>query len=190
MKKSFTTMGIVLLVSLMVVPASAHRRGGGGHYGDSPPSGCWRDGGRYENLTESQIAELQRLEMNYFNDTDKLREQVRTKSAELDSLLNESEPDPDKARALQREISDLKAKMAESKLNFQLEARKVAPNARLGRGHARGHGSGYQHGPYGQDCQYGYHTSRGGWGYSPCDHYGSHGPRGPNGGCGYGPCWQ
>jgi zinc resistance-associated protein len=190
MKKLSTTLTIMLLTGLMVLPVFAHRRGGSGYHGDSAPGGCYQGKSPYGNLTESQLAELEKLKKKYFNGTAKLREETRAKSTELDNLLNESDPDPNKARALQREISDLKAKMAENRLNFQLEARKVAPNTDFGRGFARGHGSGCQHGPCGQHGQYGYHGSRSGCGYSPCDHYGSHGRRGPHGGCGYGPGCQ
>jgi Spy/CpxP family protein refolding chaperone len=190
MKKLLTTLGILLLVALMALPVLAHRRGGSGYHGDSRPGGCWQGKSPYDNLTESQMAELEKLEKKYFGDAVKLREEVRAKSAELDNLLNESEPDPNKARALQKEISNLKSKMAENKLNFRLEARTVAPNAHVGRGHGRGHGSGYHQGPCGQHGQYGYHGSRGGCGYSPCDHYGSYSRGGPHGGCGSGPRWQ
>lgn len=170
MKKILTTLGILLLVALMALPVLAHRRGGSGYHDDSGPGGCWQGKSPNDNLTESQIAELEKLEKKYFGDTVKLREEIWAKSAELDNLLNESEPDPNKARALQKEISDIKAKMAENKLNFRLEARKVAPNAYFGRGYARRHGSGYHGGPCGQ--------------------HGSYGHRGPHGGSGCGRCCQ
>jgi Spy/CpxP family protein refolding chaperone len=170
MKKLFTTLTVLLLVGLMVLPVFAHRRGGSGDQGDHGPCGCRYGNRPYGNLTESQLAELEKLEKKHFSDSGKLKEEIWAKSEELDNLLSESEPDPDKARVLQREISDLKAKMAENKLNFQLEVRKVVPDAPLGRGYARRHGAEFHHG-----C---------------CGPHGPYGHRGPQGGHGYGPCWQ
>ena len=168
MKKLLTMLAVLLLVGFMVLPVFAHRRGGNGSHGEYGPGGCWQGSRPYGNLTESQMAELEKLEKKYFSDTGKLKEEIWTKSDELENLLSESDADPDKARALQREISDLKAKMAENKLNFQLEARKVAPDVRFGQGYGLGHGSEYKRGPCGKHGQYDYHGSRGGSGCGQC----------------------
>ncbi len=58
-------------------------------------------------------------------------------------MLDSSTPDAEKATALQKEISDLKAKMAEKRLSYDLEVRKIAPDTqerRYGRGYGRGYG--------------------------------------------------
>ena len=168
MKKLAVSLGILVLVGFMVVPVLAHRwGGGGGYYGGPGPGACRLDSEAYDNMSETQRTELEKLEQKYTNDTIKLREQIWTKAAELDSLLNTSEPDPNKARALQAEISDLKAKMAENRVSFQLEARKIAPDARFGRGYARGYGRGHHHG-FGHHNEYGKHGPRGGYGSRPC----------------------
>jgi zinc resistance-associated protein len=168
MKKLITIIGILVLVSLMVAPVFAHRCGGSGYHAGSGPGACWQDRGAHSNLTEVQRAELVKLEQKYFNDSAKMRDEIWTKSGELDNLLNAAEPDANKARTLQREISDLKAKMAENRLNFQLEARKIAPNIRAGHGPRMGYGRGH------------------GWDH----HHGAHAHQGPQGGYGHGPCWN
>jgi zinc resistance-associated protein len=172
MKKLMTTLGIVMLVSLFAVPVLANRWGASGYgYRDHPgPGPCWIAGG---DVSESQRAELQKLEKKFFDETAQLREQIWEKSRELNTLLDSPSPDAKKVRTLQSEISDLKAKMAEKRVNYELEARKVAPNARFGRGYGRGYekgrGMGYHHGPH---------------------HPGPYGHGGMHYGYGYGPCWR
>lgn len=172
MKKLVTIIGILVLVGVLTAPVFAHRWGRGGNYGGPGGGPCRSEGGEYGNLTESQRAELEKLEQSFFNDTAKLRDEIWNKSAELNTALNAADPDAKKVRTLQREISALKAKMSEHRVNFELAARKIAPNARSGRGYGRGYGR-HMGGPGGQ--------------------YGKHGPSGrhmggPGGGYGYGPC--
>ena len=102
---------------------------------------------------------MDKLQENFVNDTAKLREEIWNKSTELDTLLDSETPDVNKVKTLQKEISDLQAKMADKRVEFELQARKIAPNARFGRGYGRaygmGYGMGHHYGPYGQ-------------GYGPC----------------------
>jgi zinc resistance-associated protein len=179
MKKVLTTLGILVLVGFLAAPVFAHRWGRGENYGG--PGSCWSESGKYGNLTESQRAELEKLEQNLFSDTAKLRDEIWSKSAELNTELNAADPDATKVRTLQKEISALKAKMSEQRVNFELEARKIAPNVRSGRGYGMGYGRGYGHG-YGMGRHHG-----------PHGHYGQYGDSGPQGGYGrgrYGPCWN
>jgi zinc resistance-associated protein len=175
MKKLVTMLGILVLVGVLAAPVFAHRWGRGGNYGG--PGSCWSESGEYGNLTESQRAELEKLEQNFFNDTAKLRDEIWNKSAELNTELNAADPDANKVRTLQREVSALKAKMSEQRVNFELEARKIAPNTRLGRGYGRGYaGKGYG---YGMGRHHG-----------PHGHYGDSDPYGGYGRGGSGPCWN
>lgn len=167
MKKLATTLGILVLVAVLAAPVFAHRWGKGESYGG--PGYCWRDSQQYGSLTESQRAELDKLEQNFFNDTAKLREEIWTKSAELNTMLNSANPDANKVRALQKDISNLRAKMGEKRVNFELEARKIAPNVRSGRGYGGGYGYRGHHGPhYGHHGQYGYRGQSGGYGPGAC----------------------
>ena len=173
MRKTLTAIGILILVGFLAAPVFAHRWGWGKNYGGPGAGPCWSDRGGYSGLTESQRAELGKLEEKYINETSTLRDQIWEKSAELNTLLNSPDPDAKKAQALQKEISNLKAKMGEQRLNFELEARKIAPNASFGRGYGRGYG------PRGRGYGMGYHHGQ----------YGRYGDYGPRGG-GYGPCWK
>ncbi len=167
MRKLIVTLGILVLVGVLAFPVFANRwgRAGYGYYGSPGAGPCWLDSG---DLTESQRAELDKLEQTFFDDTAKLREDVWNKSAELNNLLESANPDPKRVRGLQKEISDLRAKMAEKRINFELEARKIAPKARYGRGYGRGYGWGHHHGPYGHQRSYGYRSPHYGYGYGPC----------------------
>ena len=169
MKKVLMTLGILFMVGILAAPVFAHRWGGDKNYGGPGYGPCWLEGG---NVTESQQAELDKLNEKFVNDTAKLREDIWNKSAELDTLLESSNPDATKVRNLQKEISDLKAKMADKRVDFELQARKIAPNARFGRGEGRGYSQGY------------------GRGYGMGRHHGPYGHRGQHYGQGNGPCWQ
>ena len=110
MKKLVITLTILGFVGALAAPVLAYRGGklaewfgGPGYY--------WQGYGPYSNLTDNQRAELGKIEQKFYNDTAKLREEIWTKSAELNTLLNTSNPDAAKVKAVQTEISDLRAKL-------------------------------------------------------------------------------
>jgi Spy/CpxP family protein refolding chaperone len=108
---------------------------GPGGPGDQPRYGAWD-----EKLTDEQREQINKLQQKFYDDTAQLRSQIAAKHSELNILMNTSNPDVQKAKALQKEVSDLKAKMAQETLNFQFEVRKINPDARLGMGYGRGMG--------------------------------------------------
>jgi len=69
--------------------------------------------------------------------------------------LNASDPDIEKARVLQKDISDLKAKMGEKRLDLDLETRKILPEGTRARGYGKGYGMGRGRGKWGQKRGYG-----------------------------------
>ncbi len=123
---------------------------GYGGYGRGPGS-CWNNGSGfgnpgygnpgYGNLTDDQEKQLDELNHKFFDETASLRSDIWKKTNDLNVLLDSPNPDVDKSKALQKELSDLKAKMAEKRLSYDLEARKIAPDAR----YARRGGYGYGH---------------------------------------------
>jgi len=155
MKRLTTMLGVALLVGALAVPVFAWGPGwGGGHH----MMGYW-DGAQgygsygnrgYSGLTEEQRARVGQLERKYYDETATLRDQVRTKEGELDTLLSGANPDLDKARTLQREITDLRATLDQKGLEYELESRKAAPDGRFARGYGSpmmGYGSGTGYGP-------------------------------------------
>ncbi len=178
MKKIATLTGIMVLAVALAVPALAQGPGWGrGRYAQGRPGYCPYHGGAYGgwagNVTDEQREQLDKLYQKFFDQTAQLRSQLWAKQSELNVQLNTSKPDPEKAKALQKEISDLQAKMAQEQITLALEARKISPDADYGRGF------GPWSGGYGRAMGYGRAT-----GYGP----------GMGGGmyrAGYGPgsCW-
>ena len=143
------------MLAANAIPVLAHGpgRGRGRHmmdYGQGGTGyGCQYYRG-YDKLTEEQRSKSDELYRKFYDETAKLRDEIWAKSAELDTLLNSANPDAAKAKALQKEISDLRAKLAQERINLRLEGQKIAPELRSGRGyqgrHMRGHGHGMGYG--------------------------------------------
>lgn len=154
MKKLTTIFGITLLSVLLIVPLAVWAHGwgmGGGHM-----MGTWDGGPGYYNqydrgytaLNDKQQKQLDELNRKFYDDTRELRTKLWSKSTELNALLSETNPDTGKISKLQKEISDLQAKLNEKAVNNQIEARKIAPETRFGGGYGYGHMmGGYGHGP-------------------------------------------
>jgi len=166
MKRIITVLGIVLLVGAIALPAMAYGPGcGKGRnmmgYGQGGPGACQQGN---DNLTEEQRAQLDKLHQKFYDETAQLRSGLWAKQGELDSRLLVSNPDAEKIRALQKEISDLRAKMDQARIDFQLEARKINPDARYGMGYGKG-GGGF--GPHHRGYGRGMGNGPGGMGYGP-----------------------
>jgi len=143
MKRLMTILGVLVLVGAVAVPVMALGPGWGHMMG----WGYGPGGGGYANLTDEQQNELAALDRKFFDETKNLQDQIWTKSGELNALLNSPNPDLDKAKALQGEISDLRAKLDQERFNYDLQARKILPDQ--GTGYAYGRGYGRHMGPYG-----------------------------------------
>ena len=109
--------------------------------GYGPPWNGWRDREGRSTLTPEQRDRLEELDRSFALETEPLRSAVRIKAIELDAVLAAPEPEGEKAKALQKDISELMAKFAEKRLEFHLQARKLGDDDRYRRG--RGMGSGY-----------------------------------------------
>ena len=149
MKRLTTIIGILILAGAVAVPVMAWGpRWGGGHH----MMGTWGSGpeygnGDYGNLTSEQKSSLDALDRKFYEETRDLRSQIWTKSRELDSVLNSTDPDLGKAKSLQKEISDLRTKLDEKTVTYELDARKIVPDQGFGYGYGRGYGD--HMGPYG-----------------------------------------
>ena len=166
MTRLMKTLGIAVLIGTLAVPvfAWAYDWGRGHHM-----MGPWDRGGYHErgygNTTEEQRGQLAELDRKVYNETAKLRDEIWTKSNELNALLNSPNPDPEKAKALQKEIGDLRTTLDEKRLAYELEARKIAPESRLSGGYGRGYNGRHMEG-YGPGMGSGRH--RGGYGPGTC----------------------
>jgi Spy/CpxP family protein refolding chaperone len=136
MKRFLIVIGGLVLVASLAVPLLAdgpgwnrghHMRG----YWGSDPGSCWDYGRGYKDLSKEEQSQLKELENKFSNETARLRNEIWSKSAELNSYLNTTNPDSQKLKALQRELSNLRAKMD--------EARKILPESRFRGGYGKGY---------------------------------------------------
>ena len=130
MKTGITIIGVTLLITALAVPAFSWwpHWGGGNHMMDFRGRGPGYSGSSdrgYSTITPEQRAQLEQLDRKFYDETANFRDKIWAKSAELDALLNRTNPDIEKARALQREIHDLRALLDQKKIDYDLEARKI-----------------------------------------------------------------
>ena len=153
MKRLAMVLGAVALVGVVAVPVFAWGPGlSWGHH----MMGYWGNGPESANLSPAQESKLDALDRKFYDDTTDLRNQIWTKSRELDVALNSINPDLEKTKALQKEISELQANLDEQTLAYELEARKIVPDQRLGYGYGAGYGR--HMGPYAGGMGYGQRT--------------------------------
>ena len=155
MKRWAVGLGSLLLLAVFAFPVFARGPGWGGYgmgYGQGMgygpgPANCPRYGnygqGYASNLTPEQRTQLDQLRQKFYTDTANLRNELWAKNGELNTLLNSPNPDPQKAQDLQRQVSDLKGKMAQSRVNFELDAKKIAPEGAAYADSGPGYGPGY-----------------------------------------------
>lgn len=140
MKKLITITGVVLLACAIALPAFARGPGGMGKgmsgqgYSQGDPLNYPRGGAVNPKLTDEQKTQLQKLHQKFIDDTATTRSQMIAKRGELQTLMGTSNPDASKLKAIQKELSDLQAKMAQDRITMQLEVRKIDPDARFGMG--------------------------------------------------------
>ncbi len=150
MKKWITTLGIVILGVCIAMPAFA------GHGKRKGHGSCWKGSDTRANLTEEQQAKLEALHDDFYADTAEIRHELWAKTDELGILLDRTDPDLERAKSLQKDISELKGRMAQKRLHRNIEARKIAPDASIGRGHGKGpHGRRHMRGGQGEGHPWG-----------------------------------
>ena len=164
MKRLLIALGSFLLVASLAVPLLAdgpewngrhHMRG----YWGSDRDSRWDYGMGYTNLSKEEQSQLKDLDSKFYNETDRLRNEIRSKSAELNRYLNSTNPDPQKLTEIQRGLSDLRSEMDQKRLAYELEARKILPDTRFRGGYGMGYSGRHMRG-YGPRMGYG---QRGCW---------------------------
>jgi hypothetical protein len=170
MKTPFKNLKVLLMTGLLIITvaagASADMGRGSGyrsqmHYGGYGASG-W---GAFNNLSEEDIKRLDEERKTFFKDTKDLRREVYQKRLELASEMARQKPDAVRAAAIQKEISETKAQLAQKHLDHLFRVREINPDLGMGFGgggpmgfgmmHSEmmgGGGSGYRGNP---DCPYG-----------------------------------
>ena len=161
MKNVLIVLGIVLLVGVFAYPALSDGPGWGwghhmrGYWDRDQGYGPMHDRG-YGTLSDEERGKLEELDRKYYQETETIRDQIVNKSEELDVVMDNQNPDLERAKALQSEISKLRADLDQKELKYDLEARKIVPEQRFGSGYGRGYGRGYHRGYYGHGGAMGY----------------------------------
>jgi Spy/CpxP family protein refolding chaperone len=175
-KHTALAIAALALVGLIGYSVNAHAGWGGrGGNCDGPGSAnCPRGGygpGGGGNLTDEQIAVVQKEREAFLEGTRDLRDRLYQKSLELQAEMAKQTPDASKAGALQKEVSALHGDLAAKRLEQQLKMKKEHPEI-YGKAYGRGFGMGGGRGP--------------GAGMGPGGGMGPSSGRGPGGG----PCCQ
>ena len=110
-------------------------RGYGHRMGRGMMEPGWQGGGSYYgNLSADEIARLDQQRAEFFKATESMRQQLYEKELALQSELAKDNPDTSKASRLQNEISKLQGDLDQKRLEFEIQARKSAPNYNRGWG--------------------------------------------------------
>lgn len=118
-KKSIIGLGLFLAMALTATVALAGGMGRG--FGWGPGYGY----PAVPNLTAEQSSKIQALQKAHLDEIAPLQQDLLKKKTELRSLWLSPTPDQAKVGALQKEILNLQAKIAEKSTNLKLETRKV-----------------------------------------------------------------
>jgi len=114
-------------------------------YGGNPDCPRFQNGGgKAANLSDEQIAQIEKLRSEFNAATADLRQNLRQKELSLQAELAKKSPDAAAAAGLQKEISALSADLDAKRLAHRLEVHKIAPQAGLGYGPGPHHGRGGQ----------------------------------------------
>jgi hypothetical protein len=148
-------LAVLAVLGLIGYSADSYAWRGGGGYGAGPGSeNCPRGGfgaqGFGGNLTDEEIATVQKERSAFFESTRELRERHYQKELELKAELAKQNPDGKKAAELQKEVSGFENELDQKRLEHRLKMKKDYPqiySKGLGGGFGRGMGPGGGKGP-------------------------------------------
>lgn len=143
MRKRLVITGIIIfacLIAFAVITTRHHfrTRQHSATMGIEKGKGRW--GVRSENignLSTEQWKQIEKLQKNFRDDNAESIKQLMTKRFDLNTILDSDKPDADKAKAMQKQISDLNSNLAQKEIDLYLELRKINPDAKYGRGSVR-----------------------------------------------------
>ena len=97
------------------------------------------------DLSDDEIAAMEKERNSFIEATENLRQDIYRNDLELRSELAKENPDIKKAGKIQKEISDLEAKIEQKRIEHMIKMKKINPN--MGKGYGSGRGRGYGGGP-------------------------------------------
>ncbi|UCD90923.1 MAG: periplasmic heavy metal sensor [Desulfobacterales bacterium] len=157
MSKHMTRKTIVAVTILAIVGFGTYafagwgmdyHRSGRGHHGPGWHHGGWGGPGygyMMGDLSDDEIAAMEKERNSFIEATENLRQDIYRNDLELRSELAKENPDIKKAGKIQKEISDLEAKIEQKRIDHMIKMKKINPN--MGKGYGSGRGRGYGGGP-------------------------------------------
>jgi len=112
------------------------------------------------NLTPEQTEKLRSLMETFYKDTAPLRNQKFECRTELKLLWMQTKPDPEKIKAKQKELHDLKWEMLEKATDYRLSLRNILTPEQLSKFIIQSSRDHFP--PYGKENRHGYHEKRSG----------------------------
>ncbi|MFC1567491.1 Spy/CpxP family protein refolding chaperone [Thermodesulfobacteriota bacterium] len=144
MKTSVTSKALMIITIVAVIGFGAYAfagwgmgygHHGRGHYGPDGNHEGWGGPGyghMMDNLSDAEIEKMENERNTFFKATENLRQDLYAKELELKTELYKENPDTRKAVKLQKELSNLEAKLDQERIDHMVKMRKINPDA--GRG--------------------------------------------------------
>lgn len=141
MKTNITSRVLMVLTVVAVIGFGAYAFASWGmgydHHGQGHHGSGWHHGGQggsghgymMGDLSDDEIEKMENERKAFFKATENLRQDLYAKELELKTELYKENPDTQKAAKLQKEISNLKAKLDQERIDHLIKMRKINPNA-------------------------------------------------------------
>ena len=161
MKTNNMRTAIAGLVAVAVIAVGANAFAGKGMGCQNSERGCGGDGKHHRkgdcaysqmnaDLTPQQREQMEAERQAFFEATKQERQNLYAKRLELRAEMAKTEPDLNKASALQKEVSSLRGSLDQKRLGHIIAMRKINPDAGRGfmmedrdMGHGKGYGPGH-----------------------------------------------
>ena len=127
---------IIAIVFIFVATTSAFAWGPG--KGHCPYKGANKGDGKgsYEwgvKLTDDQKQQMKELHDKFVDETANLRIDIHAKTEKVRVLMETSNPDAGELKSIVKEVSDLRGQLMAKRVDFYLGAKKIAPDAGMGK---------------------------------------------------------
>ena len=139
MKKQLTIAGIILMTGIFILPMASFGRGGKDGFFPGKNMRMTAPQAKASNLTAEQISQIEELHKKFRDENAETLKQLMSKRFDLGIIFDSDNPDLAKAKAIQKEISDLDAKLAQKNIDLFGKILKINPNAKFHGGMERGH---------------------------------------------------
>ena len=147
MKKHITIAGIIFLAGVLALPMMTFAQNGRNAKRTDRMMGMEMSShqgglrvGKTTTLTDEQKGQIEDLLTKFRSDNADTLKELMTKRFDLKTALESDPPDGAKAKAIQKDISELTGKLAQEKIDLFIEIHKINPDAKFNVGMGMGSG--------------------------------------------------